>query len=255
MIPLDRGGWTQTNQWNTSVQTAIDSGVGDHAIFVAESAVYEQLPLAQRKTTSYKAHPNNGLPVDGNGKSKWPPKWRDWKSVKKKLLAISNNKCSYCESGAGADQHGQVEHWKPKSLFPTGAYDWGNYLYSCELCNHTKTNRWPDNGSYVRPDVPGFDPAVFAFGDDGSMISADADAKATIDDFGMDRQGLRDLREVAIEAKLKPLRLAVQAGVAAAQVRIIAAGTIDVSVEPYSRAAGEAVRRWWGAQFPGEPVL
>lgn len=57
-------------------------------------------------------------------------------------------RCMYCED-APADE---VEHFRPKDLFPERVFDWSNYLYSCGLCNGPKNNKWgilPRRGSVV----------------------------------------------------------------------------------------------------------
>jgi uncharacterized protein (TIGR02646 family) len=43
-------------------------------------------------------------------------------------------RCVYCE-----DSHGnQIEHMKPKQLYPNHAFVWDNYVFSCGVCNNTK---------------------------------------------------------------------------------------------------------------------
>lgn len=228
-------------------------------MFETAAQAFERLPLADRLASPYKKSPGNGMPLDKKGNATWPPKWGQWKSIKKRLLAISRNKCSYCESASGGDQHGQVEHYKPKSIFPTGAYDWDNYLYSCEKCNHSKSNKWPETGAYVRPDVLGFDPDVFTFADDGTIDSTDRDGKATIADFGLDRDGLVASRQVLIEAALADvaniLKLVDALGLAPPDRRVYVEKKLARPEMPYSAAINAAVRRAWAAAFPGEPPL
>ena len=47
-------------------------------------------------------------------------------------------RCCYCEDSA-ADE---VEHIRPKSLYPELAFAWVNYLYACGPCNGPKNNRF-----------------------------------------------------------------------------------------------------------------
>ncbi len=53
--------------------------------------------------------------------------------IKKKLLKMcpAATRCHYCEDSSPDE----VEHFKPKDLFPECCFDWGNYLYSCGPCN------------------------------------------------------------------------------------------------------------------------
>ena len=54
--------------------------------------------------------------------------------------------CAYCEDTT----KGEVDHFRPKSKFPTLVYSWSNWLLACHECNHAKLNDWPDAG-FVDP--------------------------------------------------------------------------------------------------------
>ena len=47
-------------------------------------------------------------------------------------------RCGYCEDSV-ADE---VEHIKPKDLYPEAVFSWDNYLYACGPCNGPKNNRF-----------------------------------------------------------------------------------------------------------------
>lgn len=47
-------------------------------------------------------------------------------------------RCSYCEDSC-ADE---VEHIKPKDLYPGNTFVWSNYLYACGICNVGKNNQF-----------------------------------------------------------------------------------------------------------------
>lgn len=47
-------------------------------------------------------------------------------------------RCMYCEDSAA----GEIDHFRPKSLFPDLVFVWLNYLYACGSCNRTKTHRF-----------------------------------------------------------------------------------------------------------------
>ena len=63
-----------------------------------------------------------------------------WKTAKKLLLEEANAKCVYCECEIPSNQHGDVEHYRPKSIYWWLAYTIDNYLLSCEVCNQRKSN-------------------------------------------------------------------------------------------------------------------
>ncbi len=67
-------------------------------------------------------------------------KFSDWNSAiwgraKAQLLKESNGKCAYCESPTTVVSYGDVEHFRPKSLYWWLAYCYENYLPSCTICN------------------------------------------------------------------------------------------------------------------------
>jgi len=47
-------------------------------------------------------------------------------------------RCMYCEDSC-ADE---VEHFKPKDLYPEACFVWENYLYACGPCNGPKNNKF-----------------------------------------------------------------------------------------------------------------
>jgi hypothetical protein len=47
--------------------------------------------------------------------------------------------CMYCSS----TEPSQVEHFRPLALFPERALDYSNYLWSCDICNRYKGNKFP----------------------------------------------------------------------------------------------------------------
>lgn len=49
------------------------------------------------------------------------------------------SRCMYCSGSEASD----VEHYRPKAVFPHETFSWSNYLWSCTPCNRTKLNRFP----------------------------------------------------------------------------------------------------------------
>lgn len=52
------------------------------------------------------------------------------------LICSGSQRCGYCEDSC-ADE---VEHFKPKDLYPERVFDWENYIYACGPCNAPKKN-------------------------------------------------------------------------------------------------------------------
>lgn len=67
-----------------------------------------------------------------------------WKRAKKQLKAESGGKCAYCEAPTAVVAHGDVEHFRPKSVYWWLAYCYDNYLFSCQICNQSfKKDEFP----------------------------------------------------------------------------------------------------------------
>lgn len=58
-----------------------------------------------------------------------------WKKAKPQLVSESQEKCAYCESYFTSVAYGDVEHFRPKSIYWWLAYSYVNYSASCQLCN------------------------------------------------------------------------------------------------------------------------
>lgn len=67
-------------------------------------------------------------------------KSKTFSAIRKGLTSLCSGarRCCYCEDSA-ADE---VEHIKPKSLYPEQTFVWENYLYSCGPCNSRKNNNF-----------------------------------------------------------------------------------------------------------------
>lgn len=65
---------------------------------------------------------------------------RTFAEVREQLTAMcaGARRCAYCEDSC-ADE---IEHIRPKDLYPGETFVWENYLYACGLCNGTKNNHW-----------------------------------------------------------------------------------------------------------------
>lgn len=64
------------------------------------------------------------------------------------LMCSGARRCMYCEDSVGDE----VEHIKPKTLYPEKCFDWNNYLYACGTCNGPKNNNYAifdTNGGFV----------------------------------------------------------------------------------------------------------
>jgi len=55
-------------------------------------------------------------------------------------MASGRDRCMYCEDSMGTD----IDHFKPKALFPEDCYSWDNHLLACSHCNsNQKRDEFP----------------------------------------------------------------------------------------------------------------
>jgi hypothetical protein len=79
-----------------------------------------------------------------------------FEAIKKYLLVITPGieRCVYCEDS----KCDEVEHIKPKDLYPLHCFLWSNYVYACGPCNGPKNNLFAifrrDNGQFYEVNPP-----------------------------------------------------------------------------------------------------
>jgi uncharacterized protein (TIGR02646 family) len=110
----------------------------------AKHLIDRELLLARRQA----------LLVSPEAKIEWNSGY--WKSAKKQLKVESRGKCAYCEASTDVVAHGDVEHYRPKSVYWWLAYTYDNYLYACQICNQKyKGDKFPTQtaGAYLEPAI------------------------------------------------------------------------------------------------------
>ena len=192
-----------------------------------------------------------------SGRVEFPAIWGKHKEI---IAAMSRRKCVYCEVPINAPRAAHVEHFKPKALFPSLAYEWSNYFLGCPGCNGAKSDKWPKRGGYIRPDTgnPG---RHFIFAEDGTVKAAQRHSPAgrMLDDFDLKRTWLSDQRKQNIEKMLKLLDEAVKLFLAghrapARQLARTLLGTLDTPEAAYSVALTQCFWRAWERACPGVRV-
>lgn len=158
-------------------------------------------------------------------------------AVKSALVAMHHGKCAYCEVQL-AQQHGDVEHYRPKKAWKSSrggpvttpgyfwlAYEWDNLLLACEVCNQSfKGNLFPledeaTRADHVMRDTSGevpllIDPSAVDPGDHFEFDQWDIAPKhgspkgqVTIEVCGLDSQSLGELRRDHFENVRRVLNL------------------------------------------------
>lgn len=108
--------------------------------------------------------------------------------IKAALTVSSHGKCAFCECIPSEGGYIAVEHFKPKSLYPSSTFEWSNFLPSCSQCNGSKL----DHDTVVEPIVNPYDvDPIGIFHYDGiSMKPSDGQhfdlAKQTIETCGLE---------------------------------------------------------------------
>ncbi len=63
--------------------------------------------------------------------------------IKNALKSIFCDKCAYCESKIAHVSFGDIEHFRPKALYPELCFEWTNLLLACGVCNNNKLAQFP----------------------------------------------------------------------------------------------------------------
>ena len=135
-------------------------------------------------------------------KAKW------FAPVVKKLGKLSGpgQRCMFCSGSEASD----VEHYRPKAVFPALSMTWLNYLWSCTPCNRGKLNRFPPDteagGRFLNP----LDDDVweFFFIDEFGILTPRFDpvantlnerAVSTRDFLDLNREAVQESRKIRLE--------------------------------------------------------
>lgn len=200
MIAIDLSALTPPPSWQTKVQKAVP----DIEVFGREARRFERLGINNAvRREGFTAFAPDTLPKNSKKKAYFKSIWG---AAKQPLGKLSHFKCAYCETPINASHSGQVEHFKPKSIFPSLAYDWGNYLLGCGGCNGAKSDKWPKRGGYIRPDKDKLD-GKFQFEPDGTVKAMKKRSAATrmVTDFDLNREWLVAARESVLSLMLDDL--------------------------------------------------
>ena len=93
----------------------------------------------------------------------------NYRDYKNELRHDFRNRCGYCDAldeYFGGRHGSHIDHFAPRSLFPTLETEYENLVYSCPFCNRAKSNKWigddyriPNNGTdgFVDPTSSEFD--------------------------------------------------------------------------------------------------
>lgn len=120
-----------------------------------------------------------------------------FKKFKEELFQEFDGKCCYCGVKAYSPKMVDIEHFKPKSLYPDLANDYENLLITCRECNIYKGPYFPlnDNGEplLLNPRKDNFSEHI-KICENGYLEGLTERGKATIDTLKLNREGLVEQR-------------------------------------------------------------
>ena len=124
--------------------------------------------------------------------------------LKIQLVAEANGKCIYCESKITHVYFGDVEHIRPKAVFPEERLDMSNLALACAICNNAKSDYWDEVVKLLNPyeDDPNDD--LMALGFFVARRPGSDRGRVTIEQLGLNRQALMERRKEKVEL-LQPL--------------------------------------------------
>lgn len=95
-------------------------------------------PAIDDGTLTYLSHVTATIGRSSNPKEQAATSWKVKSAARFRVIrnalremASGRARCMYCEDSLGTD----IDHFKPKALYPNAAFTWENYLLACSYCN------------------------------------------------------------------------------------------------------------------------
>lgn len=173
----------------------------------------KRLPgTARKKLVEYQKEVNdagNYAAQVAEAKRKFPQHNRNnnatFNAIKSKLVEMCNGsrRCMYCEDSV-ADE---VEHFRPKDIYPEVVFAWTNYFYACGPCNGPKNNQFSiidGNSRLVDVTRPQGAPIVAPAGGDMALI--DPRRENPLDFMMLDLRDTFEFTSIATAGSVADLR-------------------------------------------------
>lgn len=119
--------------------------------------------------------------------------------VKDTLEKETHGKCMYCEGYIGAVSYSHIEHFRPKSSFPTRTFEWENLGLSCQVCNTKKNDVFDEALPYINPYYENPDDYFIFLGTMVMQKPGNARAENMKNQLELNRSELMEQRKEAIE--------------------------------------------------------
>ena len=123
-----------------------------------------------------------------------------------KAMAGPGERCMFCSGSESS----QVEHFRPKAIFPLRAMEWENLFWTCGICNQSKGDRFPPDTEVGEMVI---DPTTenvweFFFVDEFGNLTerwqdgindVDQRARTTVRILSLDRDALQQSRQLRLQ--------------------------------------------------------
>lgn len=128
----------------------------------------------------------------------------DYRKFRPYVRSDFEGRCAYCllkEVLAGGEENFELDHFRPKVLFPTLKIDFYNLYYACHPCNNIKHDKWPSQllesqgKTFVNLCADNFE-THFHEQPDGTWKGLTAAAEYTIDELRLNRRHLVEVRKL-----------------------------------------------------------
>jgi hypothetical protein len=124
--------------------------------------------------------------------------------LKAHLIKESRGKCVYCESKITHVYYGDVEHIRPKSIFPRERLHVSNLALACALCNNAKKDYWDATYCLIDPFTDNPADEILSLGYMVVRKPGRDRARITIEKVDLNRPALLERRKELIE-RIQPL--------------------------------------------------
>lgn len=130
------------------------------------------------------------------------PAQNEYESYRPFLRRDFEFRCAYClrhEFFFGGGEAGEIDHFRPRHLFPHLLNDYQNLCWSCHKCNAAKGGKWPSE-SQVRQEFRFLDPCADDQADhwqthaDGTLTALTPVGSYTVRHIRLDRPTLVEFR-------------------------------------------------------------
>lgn len=122
--------------------------------------------------------------------------------IKDRVTQETSGKCCYCESKVSHIYPGDIEHIKPKSVFPQLTFDWNNLTFVCSKCNNSKHDYYNEIGgvNIINPYTENPQDHLHSFGPMIMHINSSKIGEFTWKKLGLNRLSLIEKRKEKIES-------------------------------------------------------